>query len=338
MTQKSKTEVEPVSETVEEAEETSLPSKPKSKKGLIVTIILLWACVGAVYYGAPLAYEMLNPPSMLPVKSLQIATPPRAAKMVVLPPIVKASAEPIIEPVEVMPEPEVKPATSETMPEMSERVEAVVEEKVTEPVMEPVEVMPEPEPEVPAVVPEAKIVEKPAPVILQHHYTVLKAIQLREALKQEGECRPLLEELIAIPNKTPEMEQALMNLLQACLDRPVFGQMRQTFYTAKKRAILRIFRNDYPIYWAYLKSLPYFLADIHCKNPVGDAPMDVLDQLQRAVEEDRPQLVLELIPQLPKNVQPILSDVQQYATQEVNLYRTFNRLMSTLFTQGGNND
>lgn len=172
----------------------------------------------------------------------------------------------------------------------------------------------------------------------QNSYSILKAIQLREAFKTGDQCRPLLEELFALPNKTEEVEKALVNLLQICLDRPIIGQMQEEFKRAKKRTILRIFQSQYPTYLAYLKVLPYFVADIYHKNPTGDTPMDVLNRLQDAVYTDRPHLVLKLIPELPENAQATLYEVSQYALQEDQLYKTLNQLIKTFSMQGGNNE
>ena len=170
------------------------------------------------------------------------------------------------------------------------------------------------------------------------NYSLLKAIELRDALKNGGDCRVLLEELIAMPDKTPEMDQALMDLLKSCLDRPINGQMKQAFYATKKRAILRIFQAQYPSYLAYLKALPYFLVDIRKKNPTTDTPLDILDRIQNAVEEERPQLVLTLIPELPENVQATLHEVTQLAVAEADLNKTLNQLMTALFVEEENHD
>ena len=162
-------------------------------------------------------------------------------------------------------------------------------------------------------------------------YSVLKAMELRDAFKNGEECRPLLEELVAIPNKSAEIDQALVNLLQACLDRPLSDQMKQAFYQARKRAILRIFQAKYPTYLAYIKTIPYLLANIHKKHPGTNNPLDILDRIQNAVDQDHPQLVLTLIPELPENVQATLNDVARYAEAESSLYKTLNYLMKALF-------
>ena len=183
---------------------------------------------------------------------------------------------------------------------------------------------------------QAQEAQQPTSVLINpskssNSYSVLKAIELRDALKSGSDCRPLLEELIALPNKTPEMDQALMKLLQSCLDRPITGQMKQAFYAAKKRAILRIFQAENPTYIAYLKALPYFIIHIRKKNPTTNAPLDILDRIQNAIDEERPQLVLKLIPELPENVQATLHDVTQLAEAEFNLNKTLNQLMKALF-------
>ena len=178
---------------------------------------------------------------------------------------------------------------------------------------------------------------KSAPVSMLPPLSVLNAIRLHQAFIEGGECRPLLEELIKLPNKTVQMNDALMNVLPFCLDRPLPEQMQSAFNKAKKRAILRIFENENAIYVAYLKTIPYLLADIRQKNPTSETPMSLLNQIQNAVEENQAQQVLTLLAKLPDNVQLALSDVKQYALREVALEQALENLMQLLF-KGGEND
>jgi len=284
---------------------------PKSKKrgffvGLIFMLLLAVGSGTAVYYATPLVLTSLAPNKPLVVKTV---------------PAAKAQELPPVHPIEVIPQ-QTEFAIEEEQAIIFPQEEIIEQEtKIAEP--EP------PVVEVPIVSQEK--VETPRK---KSSYSVLKAMELRDAFKDGGECRPLLEELVAMPDKTPDMEQALMELLQSCLDRPIAGQMQEAFHAAKKRAILRIFQTKYPTYIAYLKALPYFLANVRKKNPTGDNPLDILDRIQNAVDADHPQLVLKLIPELPENVQATLNDVTQLAEAESNLHRTLNRLMKALFDGG----
>ena len=303
MTKEAKKEKTEIVET-EKAEAKDTPKTTKkspAKKFLLTLIALLLLAAGsgvAVYYTTPVVLKSLAPQRMLAVKTIPVA---HAASEIA--PVIEEE-EPVLEEVEVIEE---------------QPVEAEI--YYTEPLIP---------------LPAPSFVQQPTPPVVQQPrrtppYSVLKAIELKEAFKNGGECRPLLEELVAMPNKTPEMDQALVELLKACLDRPISGQMQQAFHSAKKRAILRIFQNNYPTYLAYLKALPYFLANVRKKNPTGDDPMDMLDRIQNAVDADHPQLVLKMIPKLPQNVQATLNDVTQYAEAESHLYKTLNQLMKALF-------
>ena len=316
-------------QSVNKPEEKKVEQKKSSKHVGLTLIALLLLAAGsgvAVYYMTPIVLSSLAP-------AKPIVTPIKKAEATVLEPQ-------LVVQVEEVPTNDTVIFKEESL-ELSEDEfqEVVVSENENLPLLEAISDEPkalaleDPEPT------EQKLIvtkpTEPKPVTTQPKvtppYSVLKAMELKEAFKNGGDCRSLLEELVALPNKTPEMEQALMELLQACLDRPIGGQMQQAFQQAKKRAILRIFQNDSPTYLAYLKALPYFLADVRKKNPSGDAPLEVLNQVQDAVEADRPQLVLNLIQKLPENVKATLNDVTQYAEIESQLYRNLNRLMKALF-------
>ena len=282
----------------------------KSKKhgffvGLIFMLLLAVGSGTAVYYTTPVVLSSLAPKKTLTVKTISSA---------------KTQELEVQEPTKIIPEETVALKEEIVFPQ-----EEVTEEEEEENLIEVRS------PAIDTQVVQQIQIETPRK---KSSYSILKAMELRDAFKNGGECRPLLEELVAMPGKTPDMDQALMELLQSCLDRPIAGQMQEAFHAAKKRAILRIFQTKYPTYIAYLKALPYFLANVRKKNPTGDNPLDILDCIQNAVEADHPQLVLKLIPELPENVQATLNDVTQLAEAESNLHRTLNRLMKALFDEG----
>ena len=304
-----------------EKETTPVPAKKdkasKSKKrGFFVYLIfMLLLAVGsgaAVYYTTPLVLASLAPKPSMIVKTIPAA---RAREL----------SEP--QPTEIVSnEPDMTNEEEETILSQDDDIIEVVTTFI-----------PRETPVIEQSVVTAPTIQQPEKIETPYKkpsYSVLKAMELRDAFKNGGECRPLLEELVAMPDKTPDMDQALMELLQSCLDRPIAGQMQEAFHAAKKRAILRIFQTKYPTYIAYLKALPYFLANVRKKNPTGEDPLDILDRIQNAVEADHPQLVLKLIPELPENVQATLNDVTQLAEAESNLHRTLNRLMKALFDGG----
>lgn len=317
MTKEEKNETAIKNETAEVKSKPQKASKSKKKGTWLYLIFMLLLAAGsgvAVYYTTPLVLASLAPQKPLIIKTVPQAKAHEA-------PVVKTEPvdKPIFEDISlVQEEPIAEQEVEVVLPEIH------IEEQFVPPEVSG-SVMFQPEP-----VPQPAPVQQPAPR-KPVNYSVLKAIELRDAFKNGGECRPLLEELVAMPNKTPEMDQALMELLRTCLERPIAGQMQQAFHAAKKRAILRIFQANYPTYLAYLKALPYFLANIRKKNPTEDTPMDILDRIQIAVDDDRPQLVLKLIPKLPENVQATLNDVTQCAEAESALYKTLNQLMKALF-------
>ena len=171
---------------------------------------------------------------------------------------------------------------------------------------------------------------------LQQKSSLLKAIQLYESFQRGGECRKLLEELMAISDI--QAQKSLKELLPICLEHPLPQQMQQAFYKGKKRAILRILQSENTIIISYLKMLPYIVFDIYKKDPNTDTPMDVLYSIQNAVEQNQYTQVLELIDKLPENVQPVLYDLQQCALREVTIYKTLQNLIQTLAAQGGINE
>jgi len=215
------------------------------------------------------------------------------------------------------------------------------EQEVVEEIVEPVE--PESEPVIEAIpVEEEKtsVIQEQEkqpenlpslrPQKISSKIPLLKAMQLYEAFQKGEECRPLLEELIALAEDEPEMGKKLMALLRFCLENPFPQQMKEAFYDDKKRAILRILQSENPIWTAYLKMIPYTVVDIHKKGVLSDAPMDILYRIQSAVDANQFSLVLDLIAKLPENVQPALYDLQQCALREVAVYQTLQDLIQTL--------
>ena len=65
--------------------------------------------------------------------------------------------------------------------------------------------------------------------------------------------------------------------------------------------------------------------------------MDTLYRLQAAVEGNDFSQIIELINQLPDNVQPALYDLKQSAIHENTIYQVLQNLIQTLAT-GGNNE
>ena len=308
----------------------SAPTDKKSNKAkfwlTLIALLLLAAGSGvATYYTTPIVLHSLAPQKSLPI-------------MPIKPRIQQVSSEAIEEPVLQLEE-----ITAIEEPNLETNISEIIEEENESEISKLEETeqnsVPEIQEEV-AIVAEEEVPETTTSIAVPKHkpYPVLKAIALKESFKNGEECRPLLEEWIAMPNKTPEMEQALVALLQACLERPANGQMQNAFSQTKKRAILRIFQNEYPLYLAYLKALPYFIADVYHKNPTGETPLDILNRIQTAVYADKPHAVVQLIKKLPANVQATLNDVTHYAEAEVRTQKTLNHFMQILFSEGGEND
>ncbi|MBQ4472145.1 MAG: hypothetical protein II942_02745 [Alphaproteobacteria bacterium] len=337
MAKESKKEPEEVeTPEVPAAEETKPQKKRSGKKKFFVFLLVLGllAASGVVGYTyvAPLAqsiYDSFQSDEGVPEPEAVVTPTPEIEPAVEedqflepeLPqepqPVEEVSEEPVVVEEEVV----VEQTQPEPIPELSPEPVQIVPEPVVE--LQPEPVQPQP-------------VVKQKPLSITH--PVMKVMELKEAFQNNGQCRPILEELMAMPEKTPKMDRALMDLLQTCLDKPLKGQMKETFNAAKRRAILRSFQSENPSWTAYLQALPYLLADIHQKNPTDDTPLSILDRIQNAVNADKPVAVLDLIPQLPQSVQAVLFDLQQSAQEEATLYKNLNQLMKALFAEGGNND
>ena len=166
---------------------------------------------------------------------------------------------------------------------------------------------------------------------------LMKIIQLYEAFQQDGQCRPLLEKLITLSELHPVIQSSVNELLTICLENPISEQIQTAFYKNKKRAILRILQNTNTPMMSYVKALPYLIFDIRKKDAFDDTPMDTLYRLQAAVEGNDFSQIIELINQLPDNVQPALYDLKQSAIHENTIYQVLQNLIQTLAT-GGNNE
>ena len=273
-----------------------------------------------LYHGVPYLYEYLHPSFTVQPVIQYLPPQPIGSLLLEEQPSDKPATDELI--LEEIVEPIV---TKEAQPKISENSKQVQVEIIAQP--EPLSVpvsFQEPLPQ--------KKTKQTRPI-----YPVLDAIRLYNAFIEGEDCRPLLEELIKLPNKPPKMDETLMNVLQFCLNRPLPDQMQEAFNKSKKRAILRIFQNTYPAYLAYLKTIPYLLMDVRKKEPAGNTPMEILDQIADAIDTNHPHQVLVLIEKLPPNVQSILYDLKQYAAQEEQLYQSLDSLMQLLF-QGDENE
>ena len=329
---------------------TEQPQKKKSKiKKFLITLFVLAVLTSAgaagYVYGIPKAQQFYNDLMKDDGLGIEIPVVPQEDPAIPEQEIVVSAIQEDI--------PVFEEENTKTEPLPSQEVVPPVVEPVQIPVtneMKPVEPVISEEPTIePISSPDSKTVTEPVqknteeqsiqkPTHTIPSPTLLKVMELKEAFQNDGQCRPILEELMAAPDKTPQLDRALMDLLQICLDQPLSGQMKQSFFKVKRRAILRTFQHKNPAWTAYLQALPYMIADIHQKTPTGDEPLDILDRIQNAVSEDKPSVVLELIPTLPQNVQTVLFDVQQYAETEANLYKNLNKLMHAFFIKGGEND
>ncbi len=163
---------------------------------------------------------------------------------------------------------------------------------------------------------------------------LLDVVQLYETFQQNGQCRPLLEKLISLSELNPIVQNSINELLTICLENPLSEQIQTAFYKDKKRAILRILQKENTPIIAYLKMIPYTFLDIHKKGTFGNTPMDILYHIQNAVQANHFSKVLELIDQLPENVQLALYDLRQCAIHENTIYQILKDLLQTL-AKGG---
>ena len=164
---------------------------------------------------------------------------------------------------------------------------------------------------------------------------LFKVVQLYEAVQNGQNCRPQIEALTHL-NTQPELANKLLDIMPVCLEEPLPTQIKQAFYKNKKRAIWRILQKDNTTFGASLQMIPYVIFDIQ-KKVVSDpdAPMDVLYQIQNAVEANQPSQILDLIGKLPENVQAALYDLQQAALRQTTIQTTLQELIQTMATQGG---
>ncbi len=195
--------------------------------------------------------------------------------------------------------------------------------------------------ETPSVTNEIEEIVQPEPVVSQKSQSgdtisdnsLTLILELKDAFKNGENCRPLLEKLIAKPDLSPELERKLVWLLQICLEPNLNKQLASAFSAQKRTALLRIFQIQYPTYIAYLKLIPYFLVDVRKLNPTGHGPIDTLDKIQNAIQTNQPELVLELLSQLPKSVQSTFYDVKTLAQAQIKLDEELNHLMQLMLPE-----
>lgn len=316
-----------VVETPETQGENQKKRKKKSKAKKILLSLFFFALflagAGASYYLTPVVYHFLNPPKPvnIPLFEDTLPSPLPVAEAVTAQPVVVDEVLPVVFPEDTdlmtLEEPPVVPKQMEFVEEVSETV-----------LNQPAKLLPQVEEKV------TEISERSDFLPATNASFLLKSIELKEAFQQQGECRPVLEELMLMPNKTPQTDKALMQLLQLCLENQ-HNQMDIQFRQIKKRALFRLFQNDYPTYLVYLKMIPYFLADIRQKNPDNNTPLGKFYLFENAVKADCPESVIHYGADLPENVQNTLKDVLASAQKQIQMNQQIDTVINEIFQQGG---
>ncbi len=328
-------------ETEKSADAALSPKKKSWKKRLLFKVCFLALTAAgagvAVYHITPLVVSVLNAATPIIIEPKE--TPDLETSLEIWQAPVSEEMPPLFEELAVIqdtpPVTEELPVSEGVLPETQVQVLPAIPEIVPEPKSIPVippKIAPKPK-AAPVLSTVQPVVTPSEPSAGLSDKFILKALELKDSFKNGNKCRVVLEELIAMPDKTPAVNEALMNLLQVCLEQPKEGKIQEVFARSKKQVILQIFKDEYPLYLAYFKALPYLLADIRQKHPKGDDSMAVLNRIQIAINSEKPMQVLSLIDALPQSVQPYLYDVRQYAEHESALYQTLNNLIQALFSQ-----
>lgn len=317
-----------VVETPETQGENQKKRKKKSKAKKILLSLFFFALflagAGASYSLTPVVYHFLNPPKPvnIPLFEETLSSPLPVAEAVTAQPVVVDE----VLPVDLSEDDTLM--TLEEPPVMPKQM--AFEEEVTEEFLnQPAKVLPQVEEKT-----VTEISERSDFLPATNASFLLKSIELKEAFQQQGECRPVLEELMLMPNKTPQTDKALMQLLQLCLE-DQHNQMDIQFRQIKKRALFRLFQNDYPTYLVYLKMIPYFLADIRQKNPDNNTPLGKFYLFENAVKADCPEDVVRYGATLPENVQNTLKDVLDSAQKQIQMNQQIDTVINEIFQQGG---
>lgn len=190
---------------------------------------------------------------------------------------------------------------------------------------------------------EVSLIDTPATVAPVSHeinsspmigFSLEDAILLKEHFLTESGCLADYQKLVNAQNKTEEATIVLNDLSSYCIqEKTAHHNIRKAFLHDKKKALVAFYKDKYPLWIAYLKSIPVSIIEIRKINPKTNKPKDILYKAQNALYQQDIAKAVDLVTMLPlfmqREMQNFFREAAFYNRSKANIDQLILSLKNT---------
>ncbi len=163
---------------------------------------------------------------------------------------------------------------------------------------------------------------------LEKKLPLLDVLNMQDAFLHADTCQKELSDFSQKAQHLPEARETLVYLSSFCsLRKNPTTVLKEIFLKNKKAALTAAYKEKYPAWLAYLKSLQTVLWDIHEISPKGNKPKDVINKAQTALNKGNLNTALAELSRLPLHIKTSFSPFFQEAAAYNRAKESLNRLI-----------
>lgn len=135
-------------------------------------------------------------------------------------------------------------------------------------------------------------------------FSLQDALLFKEHFLTESSCYDDYQKLLYAKNKTPQALDVLNDLSPYCLSHqePV-ENVRIAFLNDKKKALIASYKENNPLWLAYIKAIPASLIEFRKINPKSEKPKDLLFKAQNELYRQNVAKAVAYVTKLPLSMQ-----------------------------------
>ncbi len=166
-------------------------------------------------------------------------------------------------------------------------------------------------------------------------FTLNDALRFKEKFLTEDNCYEEYQQLSNAIHKTSTANVVLENLYPYCISNTgAVKNVKEAFLKNKKAALIVYYRENNPLWLAYLKAIPAMLIEIRKINPLKDTPKDILYRAQNELYSQNVSKAMDLINSLPLSMQRKMSDFFREAGIYNSAKESLNQLILSFEKKG----
>ncbi|MDR2901615.1 MAG: hypothetical protein LBU87_00700 [Lactobacillales bacterium] len=135
-------------------------------------------------------------------------------------------------------------------------------------------------------------------------------LALQNALNNETSCAAAFQKLSAVSAKKELIQQAVIDLTPYCSGGNTYPlkDLKNTFKKDRKNVLGAYYRENNPLWLAYLKIFAHTMVDVQKLHPSGNSVPDILDKAQNALNGNNITDALLALKGLPGSLEPRMSE------------------------------